>query len=126
MFPVTSHRETTSQGGVLMHRLFAAALSVSLAAVLFAADTPPVKLDPVPKPLKSDASVKIDYPIVYVRAPRVLKNGAGKDVPTAWPEFGHPTHIDPGYDLMLLKPDGTEEVLVAGGTGSVTDPFVSF
>ena len=27
---------------------------------------------------------------------------------------------------MLLHPDGTEEVLVAGGLGSVTDPFISF
>ncbi len=34
--------------------------------------------------------------------------------------------IDPGADLMLLHPDGSEEVLVAGGNGAVTDPFVSF
>ena len=27
---------------------------------------------------------------------------------------------------MLLHPDGSEEVLVAGGDGAVTDPFVSF
>ncbi len=27
---------------------------------------------------------------------------------------------------MLLHPDGSEEVLVAGGVGAVTDPFVSF
>src|ERR1041385_66771 len=27
---------------------------------------------------------------------------------------------------MLLHPDGSEEVLVAGGDYSVTDPFVSF
>ena len=27
---------------------------------------------------------------------------------------------------MLLHPDGTEEVLVAGGNGAVTDPVVSF
>ncbi|MSQ94210.1 MAG: hypothetical protein EXR98_06600 [Gemmataceae bacterium] len=107
-------------------RLLAVALGVSLAAVLFAQDpAPPLKLDPVPKPLKSDSAVKVDYDIVHVRAPRVLKIAAGKDIPTAWPEFGHPTRIDPGYDLMLLKPDGTEQVLVPGGTGAVTDPFVS-
>src|SRR5262249_35982582 len=100
--------------------------SVSLAAVLFAGgSSAPPKLDPVPKPLQSDPSVKVDYDIVYVRAPRILKNTAGKDIPTVWPEFGHPTRIDPGYDLMLLKPDGKEEVLVPGGTGSITDPFVS-
>ena len=34
--------------------------------------------------------------------------------------------MDPGADLMLLHPDGTEEVLVGGGQGSVTDPMVSF
>ena len=27
---------------------------------------------------------------------------------------------------MLLHPDGSEEVLVDGGNGSVTDPFLSF
>src|SRR5204862_7651565 len=32
----------------------------------------------------------------------------------------------PGADLMLLRPDGSEEVLVKGGAGSVTDPVVSF
>jgi hypothetical protein len=34
--------------------------------------------------------------------------------------------MEPGADLMLLHPDGSEERLVEGGTGSVTDPFVSF
>jgi hypothetical protein len=29
-------------------------------------------------------------------------------------------------DLMLLHPNGKEEVLVSGGAGSVTDPMVSF
>ncbi|MCI0359973.1 MAG: hypothetical protein L0211_15960, partial [Planctomycetaceae bacterium] len=107
-------------------RLLTVALSVTLTAPLFAdGSTPPVKLDPAPKPLQSDPTVRIDYDIIYVRAPRVLKSASGKDVPTAWPEFGHPTRIDPGYDLMLLKPDGTEEVLVPGGQGAVTDPFVS-
>src|SRR5262249_24997792 len=28
--------------------------------------------------------------------------------------------------LMLLRPDGSEEVLVEGGEGSVADPYVSF
>ncbi|MEX0585133.1 MAG: hypothetical protein WD176_00720, partial [Pirellulales bacterium] len=82
-------------------------------------------LDVKPPAIGADASVKYDYPIVYVRAPRTIRRG-DKDVPSAWPEFGHPTRIDPGYDLMLLEPDGTEQVLVAGGKGAVTDPFVSF
>lgn len=68
-----------------------------------------------------EAQVVIDYDIVYVRQPRF-----GDDVNTTWPEVFHPARLDPGADLMLLHPDGTEEVLVAGGNGSVTDPFVSF
>jgi hypothetical protein len=34
--------------------------------------------------------------------------------------------MEPGADLMLLHPDGQEEMLVAGGDGSITDPMVSF
>src|SRR4051812_47182349 len=34
--------------------------------------------------------------------------------------------MHPGAELMLLHPDGKEEVLVPAGKGSVTDPFVSF
>src|SRR5687767_2695340 len=97
----------------MFQRLSVFALSLSLAAVAFAADpATKTKLDPVPRPLASDPTVRVDYDIVYVRAPRFLKGGGGKDIPTAWPEFGHPTKIDPGYDLVLLKPDGTEVVLV--------------
>src|SRR5215475_621170 len=112
----------------MFNRLLAVACCVSLAAVLSAADPalPPEKIDPVPKPLASDPSVKLDYDIVYVRAPRFVPGRGGKMRPSAWPEIAHPTHIDPGYDLMLLHPDGTEEVLVPGGEGSVADPYVSF
>jgi hypothetical protein len=100
---------------------------VLMMASLIAADVlPPEKMDPVPKPLASDPSVKIDYDIVYVRAPRFVDRGDGKRHPSAWPEIGHPTNIDKGYDLMLLRPDGSEELLVAGGEGSVADPYVSF
>lgn len=68
-----------------------------------------------------DAATAVSYDIVYVRQPRF-----GDAVNTTWPEVFHPAAIDPGADLMLLHPDGTEEVLVAGGNGAVTDPFVSF
>ncbi|MDE0865022.1 MAG: hypothetical protein OSA98_14610 [Rubripirellula sp.] len=78
----------------------------------------PIKLD-VPHILM-DESVKYDYPIVYVRVPR-----KGDDVTSLWPEIAHPVRFDPGGDLMLLSPDGKEEVLVRGGAGSVTDPVVS-
>ena len=37
----------------------------------------PKPLDVVPKPLASDASVKLDYDIVYVRAPRFIKSRDG-------------------------------------------------
>lgn len=63
----------------------------------------------------------VDYDIVYVRQPRY-----GDLQKTTWPEVFHPARIDPGADLMLLHADGSEEVLVAGGNGAVTDPFVSF
>lgn len=63
----------------------------------------------------------VDYDIVYVRQPRF-----GDDTNTTWPEVFHPAEIDPGADLMLLHPDGSEDLLVAGGNGAVTDPFVSF
>jgi hypothetical protein len=63
----------------------------------------------------------VPYDIVYVRQPRF-----GDNTNTTWPEIFHPASIDPGADLMLLHPDGSEELLVAGGNGAVTDPFVSF
>ena len=63
----------------------------------------------------------LGYDIVYVRQPRF-----GDGTNTTWPEVFHPARIDPGADLMLLRRDGSEEVLVAGGHGSVTDPVLSF
>ena len=78
-------------------------------ALLVAAVAAPLAAQPVP------------YDIVYVRQPRF-----GDNTNTTWPEVAHPASIDPGADLMLLHPDGSEEVLVAGGVGAVTDPFVSF
>jgi hypothetical protein len=71
--------------------------------------------------ISTDKMVRYDYDIVYVRAPR--KGDKGR---TQWTEIAHPALMDPGADLMLLHPDGSEERLVAGGEdGSVTDPFVS-
>lgn len=66
-------------------------------------------------------AIAIDYSIVYVRQPRL-----GDNQHTLWPEAFSPTSVPPGSDLMLLKADGTEEVLVDAGLGAVTDPFVSF
>jgi hypothetical protein len=72
-------------------------------------------------PISSDRSIKYDYDIVYVRAPR-----HGNDAKTLWAEIAHPWLLDPGADLMLLHPDGSEELLVRGGDGSIVDPVVSF
>lgn len=113
----------------MSRQLLLAVVVVTLGLTAVAANDrpfPPAKLDPVPKPLASDPSVKIDYDIVYVRAPRFVAGRGGKPRPTAWPEIAHPTNINAGYDLMLLRPDGSEQVLVSGGEGSIADPFVSF
>ncbi|MCI0641597.1 MAG: hypothetical protein L0Y72_32055 [Gemmataceae bacterium] len=80
----------------------------------------PVNVD-VPH-FSTDKSVKLDYDIVYVRAAR-----AGDKVHKRfYTDFSAPVTLEPGADLMLLRPDGTEDVLVPGGDGSITDPMVSF
>src|ERR1043165_2767585 len=71
--------------------------------------------------LADTALAAVNYDIVYVRQPRY-----GNNTNTIWPEVFHPARLDPGADLMMLHTNGTEEVLVAGGNGSVTDPFISF
>jgi hypothetical protein len=72
--------------------------------------------------ISTDKSVKYNYDIVYVRTPR-----KGDKARSLWTEIAHPAIMDAGGDLMLLHPDGSEEVLVKGGEdGSVTDPYVSF
>jgi hypothetical protein len=109
-----------------MKRTFALIVLAGLAAL--AAAQPPEKpklfLDPINvnvPPISTDKSVKYDYDIVYVRAPR-----RGDEGRTTWTEIAHPAIMDPGADLMLLHPDGTEERLVEGGEdGSVTDLSVS-
>jgi hypothetical protein len=79
-------------------------------------------LDVVPKPIADDKSVRYDYDIVYVRARR-----EGDEIHKRfYTDFSQPVTMEPGADLMLLHPDGTEELLVAGGDGSITDPVVSF
>jgi hypothetical protein len=75
----------------------------------------------VPK-ISTDPTIKYDYDIVYIRTPR--KGNAPHS--SRWPDASLPLNVDAGGDLMLLHPDGTEELLVEGGKGSVTDPFVSF
>ncbi|NIP96361.1 MAG: hypothetical protein GWO24_24175, partial [Akkermansiaceae bacterium] len=72
--------------------------------------------------IRAEPGVNYDYDIVYVRAPR-----AGDKLHRRfYLDFSSPLTMEPGADLMLLHPDGSEELLVAGGDGSVTDPYVSF
>jgi hypothetical protein len=80
------------------------------------------KLNVVVPPLNGDPALKIEYDIAYVRAQR-----AGDEVHKRYfTDFSSPLIIEPGADLILLHPDGSEELLVAGGQGSITDPVVSF
>src|SRR5690348_8242715 len=72
--------------------------------------------------ISTDTSIKYDFDIVYVRAPR-----HGDNERSYWAEIAHPTTMDYGADLVLLHPNGTEEVLVKAEEGcSATDPAISF
>ncbi len=80
------------------------------------------KLDVNIPHISTDKSIHYDYDIVYVRALR-----AGDKVHKRfYTDIATPVTLEPGADLMLLKPDGKEEILVTGGDGAVTDPSVSF
>lgn len=95
-----------------------------LTAVAIAAPEPQLYLDPIDvavPALASDKSVTIDYDIVYVRADRA----GDEQHKRFFADFSQPVTMEPGADLMLLHPDGTEEMLIDGGIGSVTDPVVS-
>lgn len=68
------------------------------------------------------AALPVPYDLIYVRSPRY-----GDTTNIKWFEVFHPINFEPGTDLMLLRQDGTEEVLVPGGVdGVVADPVVSF
>jgi hypothetical protein len=105
--------------------ILTAVVASLLAAALLAAQPkgPPEKPDPNPRPLSSDPSVKLDYDIVYVRAPR--PRGGGQNI--RWADVLHSVNPEPGAELMLLHPDGREEVLVpVAPDEAIADPFVSF
>ncbi len=80
----------------------------------------PISIEP--SHISTDKKVVYDFDIVYVRAPRRQADGRSK-----WAEVGDPRSMEPGADLVLLHPDGSEEILVeAQGNESVADPYVSF
>ena len=95
-------------------------LSMIFTAPICQADeASPRRLSVSPPHISSDKSVKYDYDIVYVRG--TLRKD-GKEA--RWSEFSRPTMMELGADLMLLHPDGSEDVLVNGDQGSVMDPYV--
>ncbi|MGF1526361.1 MAG: TolB family protein, partial [Candidatus Competibacterales bacterium] len=63
----------------------------------------------------------IDYDIIYVRQPR--PHG---DRQPRWPDFERPYHAEPGSDLVLLRPDGSERILADTTEDAVIDPAISF
>jgi hypothetical protein len=71
--------------------------------------------------LAQQAAANVDYPIVYVRAPR-----AGDTTANNWPEVFNAVKAEPGSSLMLLHPSGGEEILFDAGNGAVVDPSVTF
>lgn len=74
------------------------------------------------RPITAQGPSPINYDIVYVRSPR-----PGDDANTFWSDAVTPLLLEAGADLVLLHPDGSEEVLFdAGANGAVTDPYVSY
>jgi hypothetical protein len=107
-------------------RIFLAAFALAICCqTAIAEESEPLFKDPINvhvPPVASDPTVRYDYDIVYVRAHR-----AGDQIHKRfYTDFSQPVTMEPGADLMLLHPDGKEELLVAGGNGSITDPAVSF
>src|SRR5262245_57823990 len=82
----------------------------------------PGPLNVEPPHISSDRAVKYDYDIVYVRARRL----GDKVHKRFYTDIATPVTLEPGADLMLLHPDGKEELLVEGGDGAITDPVVSY
>jgi hypothetical protein len=75
-----------------------------------------------PPHISKELSVSYDYDIVYVRAPRRHADGRSH-----WAEVGDPRTMEPGADLVVLHPDGSEDVLVPVELHeSIADPAVSF
>ena len=100
-------------------------IAVGVIATAARAEKLPERINIKPKSISVSNDVKYDYPIVYVRSPRWVED-RGQKRPARWAEFAHLFHVTPGSDLMLLHPDGKEEVLVEGGEGAIQDPYVSF
>src|SRR5262245_61923189 len=82
----------TPKAGILL-----VALAIQFGAA-FAAE--PSKVFNVKPAAIASSGVRFDYDLVYIRVPRRTD---GKEV--RWAEFGHPTNMENGADLMLLHLD---------------------
>ena len=105
--------------------LLLALLGAGLSLAQKQSEKEPLFLNPIdvdPPHISKDPSVKYDYDIVYVRA----KRAGDKVHKRFFTDIATPVTLEPGADLMLLHPDGKEELLVEGGEGAVTDPVISF
>lgn len=71
---------------------------------------------------QTSIATPIDYDIVYVRYPAKEANGGYVKIP----QGEDPYTISAGADLMLLKPDGSQIILVDCTKCSVMDPFISY
>jgi hypothetical protein len=104
---------------LLLTLLIAVTAAVALPA---GPEKKPRPLNINPPAIATDKSVRYDFDIVYVRAPRRESDGRSH-----WAEVGDPRTMEPGADLVLLHPNGTEEVLVpVQAHESIADPYVSF
>lgn len=64
----------------------------------------------------------VDFPVVTVKAPR-----QGDSIRTYWQEADKPYQLDGNTDLVLINPDGSEQILFdCSDTQAVIDPNVSF
>lgn len=80
-----------------------------------------------PQSIKADGTVQYDFDIVYVRAPRPDgKTQNNKYVSRVWGDVRDTRRCAAGSDLVILHPDGSEDVLVDAGANAVVDPYVSF
>src|SRR5262245_40633086 len=94
-------------------------LSVFSLCLLFCAFDLPTVSEPA---VTAQQLPPINYDIVYVRMPR-----RGDNTNLVWPDALTPLLLERGQDLMLLHPNGAEEVLFSAGVnGAVMDPLVSF
>src|SRR5437016_14624586 len=113
-------RRKGARAGVFGLALLLGAAVLLTDQTLAGKDRPPhqaLRIDP--PAIATDKTVKYDYDIVYVRLPRKgFRAGKGKFESPIWAQAGVPLQMHPGADLMLLRPNGREELLVAGGKGS--------